>query len=299
MLFGLSSAQTPIISNDPLAKARSLLEKNFLDDADHTIREYLSTNPKSAEGHFFLGLILFRKGNPQESLSEYTTGAKFHDPSAFDLKIVALDYVLLADYANADRWLTRSVEMDPQDAKSWYYLGRTKYNENRFDEAIKAFEQCLKLDPGNVKAEDNLGLSYQGLGKIDEALKAYKNAISWQANRLEKTPWPLINIGALLLEQNRPEDAVGYLSQAVEISPQEPKAHEQLGKAYTHLNQLPRAQVELEKAVELNSNSAPLHFMLGQVYRKLGMMEKAKAELDRGAALNASPTRLNPILPPE
>ena len=77
--------------------------------------------------------------------------------------MVAVDYVLLGDFLDADRWLTKALSWNPSDADGWYYLGRTKYNENRFSEAIDAFQSCLKLDTHNVKAEDNLGLSYDCL----------------------------------------------------------------------------------------------------------------------------------------
>ena len=71
--------------------------------------------------------------------------------------------------------------------------------------------------------------------------------------------------------------------------------HELLGKAYSHLNQLPKAQAELEKAIALSPQSGPLHYMLGQVYRKEGLNEKAKTEFDRAAALNG--TRSSPDTP--
>src|SRR5437667_264686 len=231
----------------------------------------------------------------QASLAEYTEGAKFRDPGAFDLKIVALDYVLLGDYVDADKWLTRSVEWNSKDSEGWYYLGRAKYNENRFEEAIHAFEQCLKLDAKNVKAEDNLGLSYAGLGRAEEAAAAYRTAIAWQAQSAKKDVGPFIDLGSLLLEQNQPDAALLNLLQAAEIAPQESRAHELLGKAYSHLNQLPKAQAELEKAIALSPQNGPLHYMLGQVYRKEGLNEKAKTELDRAAALNG--TRSSPDTP--
>jgi tetratricopeptide (TPR) repeat protein len=283
---------------DPLLEqARALLDKGSLKEAEIAVRQYLDKNANSGNGHFLLGHILFREHKAQASLAEYTQGAKFHDPGAFDLKIVGLDYVLLGSYADADHWLTRSLERDPKDSQAWYYLGRTKYNENRFEEAINAFKQCLRLDPKNVKAEDNLGLSYQGLGRTDDAASAYRNAIAWQTHMLEKHFGPFLDLGSLLLEQDRTEEAISYLLQAVEISPQESKLHEQLGKAYSRLNQLPKAQAELEKAVALAPENPSLHFMLGQVYRKQGMTDKARFELERGAALNGSSRPPTPTAP--
>jgi tetratricopeptide (TPR) repeat protein len=271
-----------------------LVAKGELDPADRAVRQYLDQRPNSPDGHFLRGYILFRAGKPQDSLLEYTEGAKYRDPSASDLKVAALDYVLLGDYADADTWLTRSLQRDPKDPQGWYYLGRTKYNENRFEEASRAFKRCLELEPKNVKAEDNLGLSYEGLGRTEEAFTAYRNAIAWQAKVLNQVPAPFLELGRLLLEQDQPEEAISYLSKAAEIGSQDPRAHEYLGKAYSRLSKLQEAQNELERAVTLAPERASLHFMLGQVYRKRGMAEKAKLELERGAALNETKAPLKP-----
>jgi len=222
------------------------------------------------------------------SLAEFTEGAKYHAPSAFDLKIVAFDYVLLDDYMDADKWLTKMLQWAPDDAEAWYYLGRTKYNENRFEESVHAFQQSLKLDPNNVKAEDNLGLAFAGLGRVDDAAGAYENAIAWQKNAATKNPGPYIDMGSLLLDQNRSSEAITYLKQAIEISPTDFKPHELLGKAYSRLNQLPQAQNELEQAIALAPQSPNLPCMLGPLYHKQGLIDKAKVQIDRCAALSGT-----------
>ena len=321
-------AQISKPADSPLSQARSLADRGMATEADGIVRQYLEKNPTSADGHFLRGYILFREiqekegsgaakeqttgetappatatyaeklantSNPsfrdavaRASLGEYTEGAKYRTPSPADLKIVALDYVLLGDYPNADKWLTKMLEWTPDDAQGWYYLGRTKYNENRFAEAISAFERCLKLDPKNVKAEDNLGLSYAGLGQNVEAATAYQTAIAWQSQLPVKNPGPYIDLGSLLLDNNKPDEAIANLLQAVEISPRDSKSHELLGKAYARLDQLPKAQTELEKALELSPQSSNLHCMLAPVYRKQGLAERAKLEVDRCAAMHGT-----------
>ncbi len=312
----------------PLADAKSLFEQAKFTEADRAVRQYLKDHPNSADAHFLLGHILFREiqaqakaletpfpsqthgpmagartmsSHPSDvtvskaaqemakaSLEEFTTGAKFRNPSAADLKIVSFDYVLLADYPDADKWLTKMLEWAPSDSEGWYYLGRTKYNENRFAEAISAFQQCLKLDPQNVKAEDNLGLSLAGLGRNEEAAVAYNQAIAWQAESLTENPGPYIDLGSLLIDENRPQDAVALLLRAIEITPRESRAHELLGKAYTRVEDFAKAQAELEKAIELCPQAPNLHCMLAPVYRKQGLAEKAKAEYQRCDALTGT-----------
>ena len=309
-----------LLTPDPaLASARSFLHEGKLSEAESATRDHLRTHANSADAHFLLGFILFRevqakwleagKGQSEsllysgdasgsvaqfrdakakESLAEFTAGAKYHVPNAFDLKIVALDYILLKDNTDADHWLTRSLQADPRDPQAWYYLGRTKYSRGQFREAIEAFEQCLKLEPRNIEAENSVGLSFEALDRPAEAIQAFENAIAWQANSSAKDPEPFIELAHLYLNENHPEKAVPYLSQSIAIYPNVSKAHEELGKAYSLLDRLPEAQAELEKAVELSPQAPNLHCMLASVYRKRGLTEKAKAEYDRCAALTGT-----------
>ena len=313
---GLPAPANPSKADPELEQAWSLLQQGLVTEAEKSARRYLEKHTDSPDGHFFLGYILFREiqgkassearsgddsrysvsmsdatfvqTKAKASLAEYTEGAKYHDPSAFDLEVVALDYILLGDFQDADKWLTLAVQLSPEDSQAWYHLGRTKYSENQFDMAISAFSQCLKLDPKNVKAEDNLALSFEGLGRVDDALATYRTAIEWEEQAPNKNSGPYIDFGSFLIDQNRPEEAVRYLVVATDISPQDARAHEKLGKAYSQLDQLAKAQVELERAVRLAPNIASLHYVLGQVYRREGLKEKAKAELDRVAELNGT-----------
>lgn len=274
--------------DDPLSEVRALVRLEKFSTAEQAVRRYLQIHKNSADGHYLLGYILFKEQKAKESLAEYTEGARYRTPSAHDLEVVAADYVLLHDYSDADKWFTKSVEWNPNNAQTLYYLGRTKYNENRFEEAVEVFQRCLKLDPKNVKAEDNLGLSYAGMNRNEEAEAAYKTAIAWDKKAAVHDSGPYIDFGTLLVDTDRAGEAVPYLVEGLVISPNEVRAHRELGKAYLHLNQLEKAQQELEKSVELAPQHAPTHFVLAQVYRRRGLLDKARAETERYAALTGT-----------
>jgi tetratricopeptide (TPR) repeat protein len=295
-----------------LAEAKSLVKKGLVTQAEKVTRQFLLQHADSAEGHFLLGYILFdevrekyvgeeekegdnfryketvsaslgemRDAKARESLMEFSAGARYGSPSAFDLKIVALNYLLLKDEPSAEKWLTASTTLNSHDAQAWYYLGRTKYSETKYSGAIEAFEHCLKLDPENVVAEYNVGLSYEGLNQNDEAIQAYLNAIGWESQHQLKTPDPFVALARLYLHQNQPEKAVPYLFQAITAFPQLSLPHEELGKAYSVLHRLPEAQEQLEKAVELSPQNASLRCLLGQVYQQEKMTAKAQTEFER------------------
>jgi tetratricopeptide (TPR) repeat protein len=272
----------------PLLEARQLLKDGKLPPAEKLTRDYVAKNVTSPDGHYLLGEILFLEKNARESLAEFTEAAKYRTPTATELMIVASDYVVLADYPDADKWFSKVVTWEPQNVEAWYDLGRTRYNENHFKEAIETFQHTLQLDPKNVKAEDNLGLSYQGLGRNDEATAAYKIAIGWQKDAAKQDPGPYLDLGTLLVESGKPADGLPYLLQAASLNDNDPKVHNQLGKAYMHLKQLPKAQAELEKAVALAPDNPSEHFLLGQIFHKEGQEGKAKKEMARFKALNGT-----------
>ena len=121
------------IAADPLAGIRALLDSGHVQDAENSVRAYISAHPSSADAHFLLGYALFRQQKPTESLAEFTEGAKYRKPHVEELKIVAADYVMLHDYSDADTWFSQVVAETPNDADSWYLLGRTKYSESEFE----------------------------------------------------------------------------------------------------------------------------------------------------------------------
>jgi len=228
-----------------------------------------------------------RDAKVRASLAAFTEGGKLGRPSAFDLKIVSLDYILLSDYSSADKWLTLALRWDPSDAEAWYYLGRTKYHENRFQEAIQAFQKCLNLRPQFVLAANGIGLSQAALGQNEDAITSLQKAISMQQNFVQKTPEPYIDLGDLLNQQARFKEAISLLQKALTITPRNIRAHEMLGKAYLNLNRFTEAQNELEAAVSIDPELPALRYLLGQIYRKEGHLDKAKAELERFQVLKA------------
>lgn len=282
-LHSLSEAQP-----SELEKAHAMLANGELKQAESLLRSYLSTHMTSAETRYLLGYTLFRQNRPKESLQEYTNAAQLRSPTALDLKYVALNYVLLDDYADADKWMSQSVAWNDQDSDAWYSLGRIRYTENRFQGAIDCFNKVLALEPQSVRAENNLGLAYEGLNRNDDAIAAYRKAIAWEKLPQPQAEQPYLNLGILLSNQGQPAAAMKLLLKAEELAPHDPKIHGQLGQLYARQGDLKNAQAEFEQAVAALPEDAALHYQLGQVYRKAGNHVKEKEELEIAAKLNGT-----------
>jgi Flp pilus assembly protein TadD len=274
-------------SSDALGQARSLAEAGKLDDSELALRTYIHGHASSAEAHFLLGYVLFRKQEARESLAEFTVGAAIQRPPADDLKIVASDYVMLSDYGDADKWFTAVVVEKPDDSDAWYLLGRTKFNENNFTAAVSCFERALSLRPKFVEAENNLGLAWLQLNEPEKARASFESAIDWQG-AAPNDAQPFLNLGTLFAGQSVFDKAIAYLAKAAKLAPENPKVHEELAQAYIALQDLAQAQKELENAVALAPKIPGLHFKLGQIYRKEGLRDRAEKEFQICAELNST-----------
>lgn len=262
---------------DALARARTLADGGKFGESDGLVRDYLKSNPGSAEGHFLFGYVLFREHKARESLAEFTEGARFKRPSGDDLRIVASDYVLLGDYADAVKWFMQVTIEKPDDPLGWYLLGRALYNEDRFTDAIEDFERALQLRNCYIEAENNLGLAWQGLNNLERAKEAFTTAIKWQRDRPNDAQ-PYLNLGSLLIQEGQTSEAVPPLELAVGLAPNNPKIHEELGRAFEILHDLPRASQQLEEAIRLAPNVSGLHFKLGRIYRREGLLDQAQEQ---------------------
>lgn len=289
--FARIDAASPGTTDAQLYRAKCLVHLQNFPGAEQSLWSYVEAHRDSSDALYMLGFVLNREDRPADSLKAYTNAAAIARPTADDLKIVGLDYVLLNDYADAIKWLEKAVSLDNKNKDAWYYLGRAYYTQSQLIKAKQAFVAALELDPHDVKAENGIGLVFESSAKPAEAIAAYQKAIAWQKDDLHKSEQPYVNLGSLLLEQGRITDAIQPLETAVAIAPENAYCRLRLGTAYFRAAQLEKAKQELEKATELDPENATVHYQLGRVYKEMHQMEKAKAEFEKTEKLQDHPAK--------
>ncbi len=286
-LFADAETASPGATDALLYQAKSLVHLQDFAGAERALRSYVLSHRDSADALYMLGFVLNRENRPAESLASYTQAAAITRPTADDLKIVGLDYVLLADYADAFKWLEKAATLDETNQDVWYYLGRAYYTKARFLEARKAFLKILELDPRNVRAENNLGLILESNGEPAAAIEVYRRAIIWQEQTLRPSEQPYVNLGNLLMEQGQTKEAIGPLEKAVALAPNNAFCRLTLGVYYRKVGQMEGAQRELERATQLEPDNAVAHYQLGRLYKEIHALDRAQAEFDRTAELQS------------
>jgi tetratricopeptide (TPR) repeat protein len=261
-----------------LYRAKSLVNISDFSGAAASLDSYIANHSDSDDALYLLGYVRFRQDQPRQSLDAFARAAKLKAPQASDLKIAALDYVLLNDYESAARYLEQSLKMNPRDAEARYHLGRVRYQQNQFDPAIAAFEEVLRQEPANVRAEDNLGLCLEAKNQNEKAMAAYRRAIAMDATASAKIAQPYIDLGKLLNTLNRAPEAEPPLAEALKIQADSAPAHYELGRALFLLGRLQDSQSQLIEASRLDPDNSSPHYLLGRVYSRMGKSDLAQEQ---------------------
>ena len=73
--------------------------------------------------------------------------------------------------------LTTVFNSDPQNAGAAVQLGNVYFDAERYQDAIKWYEEGVRLDPKNADASTDLGISYYYTGQTDRALAQFEHSL--------------------------------------------------------------------------------------------------------------------------
>jgi tetratricopeptide (TPR) repeat protein len=294
-LFTLSAAPVPAQQDAPpdLAGRRTVDSLPLPPERQKQLSELLTAKKYELVEKALVEEI--EKGAPAPELLAFLAGVFFLDGkylnAAIALKkaeaieplgesdrfLLALTYITLNRRVWARPELEKLARDFPQNPLYPYWLGRLDYDNMHFESAQRHFRRALELDAYSMRAYDNLGLTQEALGKFDDAIATYERAMRLNRTRTPSSPWPPLNLGALLVKLNRLEEAEQNLREALRYDPQFPQAHYQLGLVLEKQKRDREALAALEAAIRFDPDYPEPHYVLGRIYRRLG--DSAKAEI--------------------
>ena len=156
--------------------------------------------------------------------------------------------------------------------KSLFEKAQKATDEKKYDQALTLLSQLVAADPKDFQAWTELGTVHLMRNDVAEAEKAYRRALA------ERPAFSLalLNLGRLLVAQQKYEAAVEPLTRAVEIHPTSPDANRLLGEAYLQMKKGSKAVPYLNEAARLGRADA--HLRLAALYHAAGMKDRAAAE---------------------
>jgi tetratricopeptide (TPR) repeat protein len=186
----------------------------------------------------------------------------------------------LKDYNGAYHAWLRAAELNPNDEKVLYYLGRLFYDADLPNEAAAWLRKALTLAPSDYAAMTYLGLSAEALGYDDTALGLYRNAVFESNVQHKPYSWAYLSLGKLLAKRGDPEQALRVLQEGRRKCPE---AHllTTLGDLLASHNQPEEAEAVLRQAVALDPSVSQAHYRLALLLKAHGKSEDARLEMEK------------------
>jgi len=140
-------------------------------------------------------------------------------------------------------------------AKAFYLEGlRLYYRENRFEEAIAAFDKALEVDPSHAYAWHDRGLCLRALKRNEEAVESIARALELAPNEEEilfSCAETLQQIGVLRDDRNVLSAAVETYNRLLEKNPQNASAWNNMGVCVQEMGRDDLSRQYFERAREI------------------------------------------------
>lgn len=198
--------------------AQKAFSKKRYTAAEQLYRTLVDAEPDNVPGLVNLGTILLYRNRCEESV-EYLERARRLSPNlAVPYYLAALSYYRLDRMDEARRLFARTIELDPANAESFFYLANIEGLHEEHDRALKHYAAAIKLKPAIADAHYNMARIFAEAKKIPDAARAYDRAIHYGAepdpefeDYLRNHPDNTAKPGADLVESVTPEDEAAKL----------------------------------------------------------------------------------------
>jgi len=176
-------------------------------------------------------------------------------------------------FAFAEPLINKALELDGQSGEAYATRGLVLTIERDHDAAEAAFRHALDLSPNYVSAHHWYSVLLRLYGNYDAGLKQINDAI--QLDPLSSVLQT--NLGTVLLELGRPEEAIAQFKRNIEMDADFPPSYWSIGGIYwTHFGQLDQALAWFKQGLERNPGNASITAWIGLLYLDLG--DEAEAE---------------------
>ena len=179
-----------------------------------SLLKIIAREPNSYKAHSSLGILLIKKGQEEEGISELRT----------------------------------SLAINPSYPDAHNNMGTLYEQKGMYDDAAKEYHCALHLDQNLSEAHYNLGNTYLKTSNYDKAVAEYKLYISTKGDH----PTVLYNLGVAYMKQGMLAESAAAFQKSLQGNPENADTHNNLGIVFTRKGQLSNAIREFREALKYN-----------------------------------------------
>jgi tetratricopeptide (TPR) repeat protein len=256
--------------------------------AAEELRQTLSLQPNNDEAHCLLAQVLAESGNVDAAISEMNEAIGLRPHYALHHMRLGRICYSAGRYPGAIAAFTKATELQPDNAWPFQMLGTAYHSSGDAGRALENYQKSVFLLP-TAPAQTNIGMIYYSQNRFAEALAAYENAVKLSPNN----PVHHRNAGDALLRMGKAEwahesylRAVQLTEELLKVNPNNAEFLSRLAVYYAKLGRFEEAQRCAAQALELNPADVSVIYRKAVVHARAGQPEPAlqclKQALDKG-----------------
>lgn len=229
-------------------------------------------------------------------------------------RILADLYASMSAFDGSAEQLRETLKLDDSNADHWRELGRCLRNQEKVEEALKAFQKAAEIEPHNPYILHDIGSAFIDLDQAEKAVEALRQAIRLkhdsgnthyeisraflklknyqeaeksaqvalrydpdkECKRISLSIAAMENLGVALTKQGRFEEAEACFRQNLGLVT---LTYFNLGMMFYWMKRYDDALENFRRALELKPESAEYHNLLGDTYDELGQFDEAEKYL--------------------
>lgn len=184
----------------------------------------LKLEPNSALAHNNLGQVLAQQDKLGEAIEHFNKALQIKPDFAEAQQNLEDALKLLAEQASPDKDSLQMLSDDPAHLNN---LGSKLIQKGDFAQAARYFTKSLQIDPNSAEAHRKLGYALVQQGELDKAIEHLREAL--RINPDFATAYN--DLGVALLMQGKFDEAIVHFEQSIKIMPDLADARENLKRA--------------------------------------------------------------------
>jgi pentatricopeptide repeat protein len=259
----------------------SELETGNLSGAETRLKRALNIEPRSAEVHSNLGVVLFQMKRFEEARKSYerAIALKPNYPTALNnLGNTLLRLKLIED---AVARYSQAIKLKPDYADAYLNLGMALLILNQEERADQSFERALSFRLGYLEAKVGKGMVQANLRHFDAALSIFNSTLKLRPAFAEA----LVYRGHVQMRMHRLDSAKQDFEAALSINPTLDSAWLRQAEVCLLSNDLAQAINACQTALKFDPNSETGLTIMANCLAKQGDIVKAIEYYDRAISL--------------
>jgi tetratricopeptide (TPR) repeat protein len=210
------------------------------------------------------------------------------NPSSVDAVLdIGETYVQLQNYDLAEKYLKKSIRMDPEYFSPYNEMGNLCLIRKDYNQAIQYYQKSLRKKSDYTDALIGLGKSYAALKKYDTAEEYLNKAIKTNEDHCGEA---LSTMGDIKTAQKDYKEAEKYYKKAIETDEYDAHGYLGLGKLYLITKKTGKAEKVFHQSLKINPRTAfseEIHYNLALIYAGKKKNELALKHLELSLKSNS------------